>query len=102
MKKKVSKIVIDYIDFEDFEYDLKRFRDILDEWIEKYGPDAYFSFEWVPWNGDSKCFCLRKDVLETDEEYNQRLLQEQKRKQSEEARDRKEFERLQKKYGESK
>lgn len=96
-KEKVIGIVEDYIDID--YATLGEFRDRIDGWIKQHGRNAMFEFQ----DDDSygRHIVLKAERLETDEEYNQRKASEEHYKKIAEERDKKEFERLKKKYGEN-
>jgi len=72
-------------------------------WIEQHGPTARLNWEpdhWPQYNDSpSPQFNIRHDREETDEEYKKRLDEEATQKTIQDERDRKDFERLSKKFG---
>ncbi len=68
------------------------------ELIEHYGPDAKLKY-YEPAYTDSKYLYVFETRLETDDEMNTRILQEECWEVEAVERDRKEFERLSKLYG---
>ena len=88
-----------------FEGRLTWLREYVENLIEKYGESAYVEIEYDYENID---YVVRYEREETDKEYTKRLKEEEKRKaaqllqqQKKEEKERKEFERLKKKFGES-
>ena len=75
----------------------------LESLVEQHGVDA--SINWDPWHhhdydpNPSPQFTLTVIREETDQEYEKRIHAEAVRKSIDEAREREEFERLQKKFG---
>ncbi len=78
-------------------------RDMLNSWIEKYGPTArlnwdpnfHYDYESTP----SSRFNILRDREETDTELEARLDKEKKYKEAIDERERTELARLQQKYG---
>lgn len=66
--------------------------------IETYGEDASLSLEEGPYDDDRRLY-LYKNMQETDEQYNARIVQEEKYEMLRVERDKKEFERLSKLFG---
>jgi hypothetical protein len=87
----------------DLEYSLKDLKKKVDEWIAKHGEDAYLNWDrYRHYDYDpepSPTFYLRREREETNEELAQRLGKEKMIMEQHLARDRAEFERLQKKFG---
>ena len=96
MKQKVMGIVDDYVDID--YATLGEFRDRIDAWIKQHGSNAMF--ECID-DYDSKRIVIKAERLETDEEYNKRIVQEEYYREMTEKRDREEFQRLKKKFGEN-
>ena len=89
-----------------FEGRLTWLREYVENLIEKYGESAYVKIEYV--NEDSADYVVKYEREETEKEYTKRLKEEEKQKaaqllqqQKKEEKERKEFERLKKKFGES-
>lgn len=97
-KKKVMAIVEDYVDMD--YATLGEFRDRIDAWIKQHSRNAMFESQ-DDYDGYGRHIVLKAERLETDEEYEYRKKSEEHYKKIAEERDRKEFERLKKKYGES-
>lgn len=97
-KKTVMGIVDDYVDMD--YATLGEFRDRIDGWIKQHGHNAMFEFQ-DDYDGYGRHLVLKAERLETDEEYNKRIAQEEHYNKIAEERDRKEFERLKKKFGDS-
>jgi len=72
-------------------------------WIEQHGPTARLNWEpdhWPQYNDSpSPQYSIRHDREETDTEYNKRIVEEDIQRSTQDERDRKEFERLAKKFG---
>lgn len=90
----------------DFEGRLTWLREYVENLIEKYGESAYVKIEYV--NEDNADYVVKYEREETEKEYTKRLKEEEKQKaaqllqqQKKEEKERKEFERLKKKFGES-
>ena len=86
----------------DLEYKtLQSARDLLDELIAEYGPTAKIEYHQQPWSDESYLYVFQ-NCPETDEEMATRIALEEKWEADRDARDRKEFERLQAKFGAAK
>lgn len=102
-KRMVSDIRNDISPY-DFEGSLADLQVRICQWIEQYGPgaridwDPNFHYSYDP--DPSPRYNITVDREETDDEYKDRLAQEKKWQDDRDARDRAEFERLQKKFGE--
>ena len=88
----------------DFEGRLTWLREYVENLIEKYGESAYVEIESDYENTD---YVVKYEREETEKEYTKRLKEEEKQKaaqllqqQKKEEKERKEFERLKKKFGE--
>lgn len=77
---------------------LGQIRREIDRYIEKYGEDSEIRMECEPYCGEKEYPTIYHRRLETDDEYAVRLENERKQAQLVEARERKEFERLQAKF----
>ncbi len=94
-RKMVSKMVQSL----DLSYtSLGSLKDNIDEAIETYGKDSWLDTYNIPYD-DSTYWGIYAKVPETDEEYLKRLKDEEAYKERQDARDKAEFERLQKKFG---
>lgn len=70
--------------------------------IKEYGPAARFSMQYEPYSNSEKQYpYLQEQRLENDAEYAQRIANEEKWAEQAAARDRAEYERLQKIFGKS-
>ncbi len=98
MKKEVWDIVEDYVDMD--YATLGEFRDRIDAWIKQHGSNAMFEFQ-DDFDGFGRHIVLKAERLETDDEYNKRIVQEEYYREMSEKRDREEFQRLKKKFGEN-
>lgn len=98
MKKKVWDIVETYVDIDCST--LESFSNQIDSWKKEYGSSAMFEFQ-DDYDGYSKHLVLKAEREETDEEYNKRIVQEEYYREMTEKRDREEFQRLKKKFGEN-
>lgn len=102
MTKKIIKVVVEDVSPYEFDTTLSSVKEKVDELIKEHGPDAHLDWDpdhWFPYDSSpSPRFRIRIDREETDEEYKARLEQERKIKEDQDERDRKEFERLKKKF----
>lgn len=97
MERPNRKVVWAQTECLDLEMSVGKLLNRLEELNAKYGPTARvesFKEEW----GDS--YWLMTERPETDKEYDRRIAQEQTDKVRKEEWDRREFERLKKKFGE--
>lgn len=79
--------------------DLVAFRYQIDEWIEQYGTNAFFTFEPHRYY-ENDVLVLKAVREETDEEYAIRMKSNEEYRLAQEEKDRKEYERLKAKFGE--
>ena len=99
MVNRERKIVTTPAELLDLEYKtLQSARDLLDELIEKYGSTAKIEYHQQPWSDESYLYVF-ENKPETDEQMATRIANEEKLEADRDARDRKEFERLQAKFG---
>jgi hypothetical protein len=77
---------------------LAELKDMVEGWITMYGKDAWLAQYPDPY-GNDYYWAIDKKVPETDAEYDARVANLKKFEQSQEERDRAEFERLSKKFG---
>jgi predicted oxidoreductase len=93
-RKMVQKEVSSF----DPEYSLKQLKANIENLIESYGENAVISKTSDGWS-DYEYLAVFVEVLETDSQMHARLQFEAKCNAEREARDKKEFERLQAKFG---
>jgi hypothetical protein len=102
-KKKIITVSVSEVSPYEFEGTLVDLRNQLYAWIDLYGPTARISWDpdhWPQYNDSpSPQYDIMVSREETDEEYNKRIKEEAVQKSVQEERDRKEFERLAKKFG---
>ena len=103
-KRRVQRVASDYVEMKGTR--LEQMKQQIDQWIVKYGTDAYFYYDYYEYDGGRK-IQIRYTELETDAEFEKRLASEKKErdrkkkdKLEKEEYERKEYERLRKKYGE--
>jgi len=105
-KKKIIQTTMDDISPYELEMDLAELRARVDEWIEKYGPDArldWDKYHYYPYESEpSPRFNILVSREETDAEFTNRLENEKSQRLAVELRERQEFERLQQKFGKAK
>ena len=102
MVNRERKIVTTPAESLDLEYKtLQSARDLLDELIAEYGPTARIDYHQQPYSEDSYLYVF-ENRPETDEQMAFRIANEEKWEADREERDRKEFERLQAKFGKTK
>ena len=81
---------------------LKALKEQIEGWIANYGEDAYLNWDPDYWpqyqDSPSPQYDIKRDREETDDECEKRIKDEQLKKDLQEAREKKEFERLQKKF----
>jgi|LakMenEpi03Aug12_release.lakeMendotaPanAssembly.Ray.scaffolds.fasta_scaffold25162_27 hypothetical protein len=94
-KNKVWDIVETYVDMD--YATLESFSNQIDSWKKEYGSNAMFEFQ-DDFDGFGRHIVLKAERLETDDEYNKRIVQEEYYREMTEKRDREEFERLKKKF----
>lgn len=70
----------------------------VENWIERYGPNATFAWVQEPYS-DYRSLVLQIDRPETDLEMRNRIANEESWEEAREEREKKEYERLQKKFG---
>lgn len=84
---------------------LAELKGMVEGWIAMHGEDAWLEKYQEPYGDDSYYWAIIKEVPETDAEYDARVasLKEKEihQKNIQEARDRSEFERLSKKFGQT-
>ena len=102
-KKRIITVSRNELSPYELEGALSEVRDRLSHWIVDYGPNARLSWDpdhWPQYN-DSPYpqYNIMEDREETDEEFEYRICREKIQQAVDDERDRKEFERLQKKYG---
>lgn len=103
MTKKIINAPVEQFSPGNLEGSLKDLKEQIQAWIDSYSEDTvldykcnyYYEYE----NDSTPMMFLNRDRLETDKEYERRLAQEAEMAQWQEKRDRQEFERLQKKFG---
>jgi len=102
-KKRIITVNLEDVSPYDFEGTLEQFRRQIDTWIEKFGEEAFLSWDpdnWLQYNDSpSPQYQIKINREETDEEYNRRIVAEDIQRSTQEERDRKEFKRLAKKLG---
>lgn len=101
ISKKIITTDVDTISPYELASTLNNLKEQIDRWIASYGPDARLNYDR---NGsdpysDSPEFQIQVQREETDEEYEKRIRDEKEWIDSRDKHDRKEFERLQKKFG---
>ncbi len=103
-KKKIISVEADTLSPLELDGTLADARTKINELIDEYGPTARFNwnryFHHAYDSEPSPRFEIYVSREETDEEYNTRTREEAVRKSIQDEHDRKEFERLQKKFGE--
>lgn len=74
----------------------------LKDYVDEYGEDIRFELEYSDPYGDSdrQYLVITKEVDETDEQMKNRIAQEEYREKSRLDRDRQDYERLKKQFGE--
>jgi hypothetical protein len=84
---------------------LAELKGMVEGWIAMHGEDAWLEQYQEPYGDDSYYWEINKKVPETDEEYDARVTDlkqtEIRQKNTQEARDRSEFARLSKKFGQT-
>ena len=96
-KRLEKKVQVDY--YLGLEYlTLSELKDKAEEWFHQYGSDAWLEQYQEPYS-ESYSWGIFKRVPETDDEYDARVIDLDRREKTQEERDRAEFERLSKKYG---
>lgn len=102
-KKKIITVSATNVSPYELEGTLADIRDQINDWIDKYGPVARLDWDPCNWPQYSNSPAPQYNVMvsreETDEEYKKRLNVEAMQKSAIEERDRKEFDRLQTKFG---
>lgn len=102
-KKIITETVYEASPYE-FEGTLVDLRNRINDWIDDYTPTA--RIDWNPYRhyaydeNPSPCFNILRDREETDEEQAKRLKEDSDRDAERLERERKEFERLKKQFGE--
>lgn len=103
-KKKIITVSLSEVSPYELEGTLADAANQIQRWIEQYGPTARLNWEpdhWPQYNDSpSPQYNISHDREETSEEYNKRIKHEEIQKAIQDDRDRKEFERLAKKFGE--
>jgi len=95
----INEIVEDYIDLDSVT--LKTLRGKIDEWIKKYGSDAYFNEEEDIYDDRSRHLAIRKPREETDRELKDRIKRDRMRRKENEERELIMYQELRKKYDKS-
>lgn len=93
ISKEVDTLYVSYTSLKDLKAEIDRF-------ISAYGEDAYTELEQQAYS-DSFQVSVYAEVLETEVEYQTRLQQEDSANKRREEHERKEYQRLQKKFGEN-
>jgi hypothetical protein len=104
--RKIISATVEEVSPYDFDTSLANVKERIDEWIKKYGADArldwdanfYYPYEQNP----SPRYTLKIQRPENDEELEKRTAQEKKWQDEREARDRAEYDRLKKQFGDKK
>jgi hypothetical protein len=101
--KKIITVMVNDVSTWELEGKLSDVSALIQEWIKKYGADARLNWDpdyWPQYNDSpSPRYEIKIDREETDAEYEKRIEAENFSKNLHEAREREEFERLQKKFG---
>ena len=101
--KKIIREMVDDVSPYELTGTLKQLADQIQGYIDQHGPEARLDWNKYHYhdydNEASPRFEIYRDREETDEEYDRRTIKENIDKQMIEAREREEFERLQKKFG---
>jgi hypothetical protein len=102
-KKQIITVDVEDISPYDFESTLGNVKARIEDFIAKYGIDARLSWDpnfWYQYDSSpSPRFNVSINREETDAEYDKRILNEKTNASMQEERERKEFERLQSKFG---
>lgn len=102
-KKKIITVTLTDVSPYELEGTLADVAGQIQIWIKQYGPTARLNWDpdnWPQYNDSpSPQYDIRHDREETDEEYNKRIVSEDIQRSTQDERDRKEFERLAKKFG---
>ncbi len=105
-KKQIITVDVEDISPYDFESTLGNVKARIEDFIAKYGIDARLSWDPDRWHqydsSPSPTYWLKISREETDAEYDKRILDEKTKASMQEEHERKEFERLQAKFGEKK
>lgn len=103
--KKIIRVKVDHISPSSLPSTLSGVKDFISGLIEEYGPDALFDWDPYHWEAYDNNPSPRYDVIirreETDEEYAKRVQEENIRKEEQDKREKAEFERLSKKFGDN-
>jgi hypothetical protein len=100
-QKKIIEETVAEIDGYSFEVTLAGLSQYVRDLIQKYGPDARVHYEkyFLPYDDNDYYHHITIKREETDEEFQKRLAEEKARQDAIDERERKEFERLNKKFG---
>jgi len=103
-KKRIIAVQVTDISPYEFEGTLAQIKSQIDSWLQSHGPEARIEWEpdyWPQYNDSpSPRFNLKIEREETDTEYSMRVAKEKEHKAALTERDRKEYERLKKQFGE--
>ena len=101
-KKIITEMVTDVSPYE-MEGTLQQVLTQIQQWITNDGPDARLKWNGDHWPQYSDSPCPRYEINitreETDVEYQKRIADETLKQTQQDARDKKEYDRLQKKFG---
>lgn len=102
-QKRIISVEVETITPYEFDNTLGNLKSYISDLVTKYGVDARMEWDGDYWPQYSDSPSPRFEVKimreETDAEYNKRVAQEEKDQSAREAHERKEFERLQAKFG---
>jgi hypothetical protein len=102
-KKRIVTVSASEVSPYELEGTLAEIRNQVNDWIDKYGPVAKLTWDPDHWPQYNDSPSPQYDIMvtreETDDEYNKRIVEEDIQRSTQDARDRKEFERLAKKFG---
>jgi hypothetical protein len=102
-KRKIITVSLTEVSPYELEGTLASLLDQVQTWIDQHGPSARLNWDpdnWPQYNDSaSPQYDIRHDREETDEEYNKRIVSEDIQRSTQDERDRKEFDRLAKKFG---
>jgi hypothetical protein len=100
-KRRITTILEDVSPY-DLECSLSDLGNKIQDWINKYGPDARLDwdayFQYGHDSNPSPRFNIKIDREETEDEYDERLQKESVQQSAREAQERAEFERLRTKF----
>lgn len=103
-KKLIISETVSEVSPYELETSLEKLRNRFDDWITQYGPNAKFNWDpdnWVQYaDSPSPQFTIKVEREETDKEHEQRISVGKAQKAEKENRERQEYERLRKLFGE--